>query len=214
MPAGATRPAYDHSCLVSAHAGHGCLLNPPRYGAEHIISGERRATASRDDPFPQDGVHDLVTREEVGGVDEPGDHDEEPLEEDSDHDQDGSEERPLDGRSGFLCEEQENDTDQKLLLQPMGTRPSHERDVQVLHALKRFFGCGNPMNGFARIRCPDCGHERLLVFSCKCRGSCPSCQARRAEEWAAWVVEERLAAVPHHHVVFTLPKDAAGLLPI
>ncbi len=57
-----------------------------------------------------------------------------------------------------------------------------------------------------RIRCPECGHERLLAFSCKCRGFCPSCQARRAEEWALWLFEERLERVPHHHLVFTIPK--------
>jgi hypothetical protein len=62
------------------------------------------------------------------------------------------------------------------------------------------------MNGFARIRCDGCGHERLLAFSCRCRGFCPSCQARRSEEWAAWLLEERLFPVVHHHVVFTLPK--------
>ena len=32
----------------------------------------------------------------------------------------------------------------------------------------RYLDCGNPMNGFARARCPDCGHERLLAFSYKC----------------------------------------------
>jgi len=34
----------------------------------------------------------------------------------------------------------------------------------------RYLDCGNPMNGFARIRCSECGHERLLPFTCKCRG--------------------------------------------
>ncbi len=38
------------------------------------------------------------------------------------------------------------------------------------------------------------------------RGLCPSCQARRAQEWALWLPEERLERVPHHHVVFTIPK--------
>ena len=70
----------------------------------------------------------------------------------------------------------------------------------------RYLDCGNPSNGFARIRCPDCGKERLLAFSCKCRGFCPSCQSRRAEEWALWLSEHLLRPVPHHHLVFTLPK--------
>jgi len=36
--------------------------------------------------------------------------------------------------------------------------------------VEKFMDCGNPMNGFARIRCSECGHERLLPFTCKCRG--------------------------------------------
>lgn len=69
----------------------------------------------------------------------------------------------------------------------------------------KFLDCGNPLGGFARIRCPECGYERLLAFSCKC-ALCPSCQARRAQEWAFWLCENRLEGVPHHHVVFTIPK--------
>ena len=76
----------------------------------------------------------------------------------------------------------------------------------VEQVVPRYLDCGNPMNGFARIRCDECGHERLLAFSCRCRGFCPSCQARRSEEWAIWLLEERLHPVVHHHVVFTLPK--------
>ena len=32
---------------------------------------------------------------------------------------------------------------------------------------------------FARIRCDTCTHDYLLVFSCKCRYSCPNCHAER-----------------------------------
>jgi len=32
---------------------------------------------------------------------------------------------------------------------------------------QRRLDCGNPKRGFARIRCGDCGIERLLMFSCK-----------------------------------------------
>ena len=71
--------------------------------------------------------------------------------------------------------------------------------------VEKFMDCGNPLGGFARIRCPECGYERLLAFSCKCT-LCPSCQARRAQEWAFWLCENRLERVPHHHVVFTIPK--------
>lgn len=37
--------------------------------------------------------------------------------------------------------------------------------------------------GFARVRCPDCGFERLVAFSCK-TSICPSCATRRMEDGA------------------------------
>jgi len=33
--------------------------------------------------------------------------------------------------------------------------------------------------GFARLKCRACGETRLLAFSCKGRGFCPSCMGRR-----------------------------------
>ena len=76
----------------------------------------------------------------------------------------------------------------------------------IQEVVERYLDCGNPMCGFARIRCPDCGEERLLCFSCKTRGFCPSCHAKRREEWGEWVRTELLLDVPHRQVVFTVPK--------
>ena len=76
----------------------------------------------------------------------------------------------------------------------------------IQDVVEKYLDCGNPMCGFARIRCPDCGEERLLCFSCKTRGFCPSCHAKRREEWSEWMREELLLDVPHRQVVFTLPK--------
>ena len=42
-----------------------------------------------------------------------------------------------------------------------------------------YLECGILAHGFARARCEGCGHERLIPFSCKSRGICPSCNARR-----------------------------------
>jgi len=33
----------------------------------------------------------------------------------------------------------------------------------------RYLDCGDLHHGFARVKCPDCGHEYLLAFSCKRR---------------------------------------------
>jgi hypothetical protein len=48
----------------------------------------------------------------------------------------------------------------------------------------RYLNCGLLANGFARLRCPSCGYERFVAFSCKgCLG--PSCRARRMAVTAA-----------------------------
>jgi hypothetical protein len=44
------------------------------------------------------------------------------------------------------------------------------------------------------------------MFSCRTRGFCPSCQAKRVEEWGEWMRETLLWDVPHRQVVFTIPK--------
>jgi hypothetical protein len=64
----------------------------------------------------------------------------------------------------------------------------------------------NPRCGFARIRCPECGQERLPLFSCRTRGFCPSCHAKRLEEWSEWMRETLLLHVRHRQVVFTIPR--------
>ena len=50
-----------------------------------------------------------------------------------------------------------------------------------------FLECGILAHGFLRLRlrCGDCGHDKLVVFSCKRRGFCPSCGARRMAQTAA-----------------------------
>ena len=76
----------------------------------------------------------------------------------------------------------------------------------VREVVERYLDCANPMCGFARIRCPDCGNEHLLTFSCKTRHFCPSCHAKRREAWSIWLSRHLLLGVPHRQVVFTIPK--------
>ena len=76
----------------------------------------------------------------------------------------------------------------------------------IKEVVERYLDCGNPRCGFARIRCPRCRTEHLLMFSCKTRGFCPSCPAKRLEEWGEWMRETLLLGVPHRQVVFTIPK--------
>jgi len=51
-------------------------------------------------------------------------------------------------------------------------------------------------HGFARVRCEGCREEMLVAFSCKGRGVCPSCNAKRAHVTAAHLVEQGLPQVP------------------
>jgi hypothetical protein len=76
----------------------------------------------------------------------------------------------------------------------------------IKEVVERYLDCGNPKCGFARIRCPDCGQERLLMFCCRTRGFCPSCHSKRLEEWGEWMRQTLLLDVPHRQVVFTIPK--------
>ena len=76
----------------------------------------------------------------------------------------------------------------------------------VREVVEKYLDCGNPRSGFARIRCPDCREERIVMFSCRTRGFCPSCHAKRIEEWGEWIRGTLLLDVPHRQVVFTIPK--------
>ncbi len=76
----------------------------------------------------------------------------------------------------------------------------------VRNVIYRFLDCGILHNGFARVRCGDCGHEYLLAFSCKRRHFCPSCHQKRVVEFGQWLLEEVVKAVPHRHWVFNIPK--------
>ena len=44
------------------------------------------------------------------------------------------------------------------------------------------------------------------MFSCRTRGFCPSCHAKRLEQWGEWMRETLLLDVPHRQVVFVIPK--------
>jgi len=58
----------------------------------------------------------------------------------------------------------------------------HSRPI-VKEVVGRYPVCGNARYGFARIGCPDSAEERLVMFPWRTRGFCPSCQAKRIEEW-------------------------------
>lgn len=50
----------------------------------------------------------------------------------------------------------------------------------IIAALEKFSECGVLRYGAVRYRCPECGHDVFVAFSCKRRGLCPSCDAKRS----------------------------------
>jgi len=49
----------------------------------------------------------------------------------------------------------------------------------VVEEFRKYLRCGRLEHGFLRVKCDGCRHEHLVAFSCKGRGFCPSCGARR-----------------------------------
>lgn len=68
-----------------------------------------------------------------------------------------------------------------------------------------YLKCGVLEYGFWRVRCEDCHDERLVAFSCKHRGFCPSCCAKRMIENAALLVDTVLPQEPMRQWVLSVP---------
>lgn len=75
-----------------------------------------------------------------------------------------------------------------------------------------FLRCGRIENGFLRVVCDDCKYEKLVAFSCKKRGFCPSCGARRMAESAKLLVDDVLGVYPIRQWVLSLPIPLRLLL--
>lgn len=68
-----------------------------------------------------------------------------------------------------------------------------------------YLKCGRLEHGFLRVRCDSCHAEHLVAFSCKRRGCCPSCGARRMVESAALLVDEVFPEQPVRQWVLSVP---------
>ncbi len=90
--------------------------------------------------------------------------------------------------------------------------PSGDIPANIRAKFERYLRCGILRHGFARVRCPSCRDELLVGFSCKNRGVCPSCCARRMADTAAHLRDYVLPSVPVRQWVFTLPRRLRFLL--
>ena len=75
----------------------------------------------------------------------------------------------------------------------------------VTREFEAFIGCGVLANGFMRLKCDACCHEKLVAFSCKKRGFCSSCGARRMSEQAAFLTDWVLPNAPIRQWVLSFP---------
>jgi hypothetical protein len=78
--------------------------------------------------------------------------------------------------------------------------PKHVRDE-----FDAFMDCGILAKGFLRLACGDCKKEKLVAFSCKKRGLCPSCGGRRMCDTAAHLVDNVFPEVPVRQWVISFP---------
>ena len=75
----------------------------------------------------------------------------------------------------------------------------------VEQELDTYLKCGRLGEGFLRVRCEHCHAEKLVAFSCKKRGFCPSCGARRMAETAALLADRSVARAPVATLGASLP---------
>ena len=75
----------------------------------------------------------------------------------------------------------------------------------VRKELSAYLECGLLCRGFARLRCGACADSRVVAFSCKGRGFCPSCLGRKMSATAANLVEHVMPRAPLRQWVLTMP---------
>jgi hypothetical protein len=77
--------------------------------------------------------------------------------------------------------------------------------ASVQREFDAYVQCGILAHGFLRLGCDTCPKELLRPFSCKRRGFCPSCAARRMAQTAAHLVTCVLPWVPTRQWVVSVP---------
>ena len=80
-----------------------------------------------------------------------------------------------------------------------------EIPAYVIKEFDKYLKCGRLEHGFLRVRCDSCYDEKLVAFSCKKRGFCPSSGARRMANSAALLVDDILPYQPMRQWVLSVP---------
>ena len=94
------------------------------------------------------------------------------------------------------------------------TREKHDRALPtyVERELRAYLRCGILAHGFGRAECRVCHRQIVVAFSCKKRGLCPSCNARRMCKSAAHLTDRVLPDVPVRQWVLSVPFELRFLL--
>jgi hypothetical protein len=75
----------------------------------------------------------------------------------------------------------------------------------IVEEFESYLRCGILAYGFGRLHCATCDIDFMVPFSCKGRGFCPSCGARRMAEAAIYLRDELVPLVPVRQFVVTFP---------
>ena len=75
----------------------------------------------------------------------------------------------------------------------------------VTKEFRAFLDCGIFTKGMVKTSCPKCQTMQVTAFSCKKRGFCPSCGAKRSSETSIHLTENVLPLVPYRQYVVTFP---------
>lgn len=76
----------------------------------------------------------------------------------------------------------------------------------VAKVLADLMTCGIERYGLAKLRCLSCGDEAFLPLSCRRRGICISCHARRQLLAVEKILNQVLADVSYRQWTYSLPK--------
>ena len=75
----------------------------------------------------------------------------------------------------------------------------------VAREMAAYLRCGVLDQGFLILSCEGCGEKLPVAFSCKRRGFCPSCCAKRMSEISVHLIDNVLPHAPYRQWVTTFP---------
>lgn len=82
----------------------------------------------------------------------------------------------------------------------------------VVREVEEYLRCGLLEHGCVRVACSSCAFERLVAFSCKRRGFCPSCLGRRMADLAVHLEQAVFPEAPVRQWVCSMPWSIRAVL--